>query len=129
MASRVPPNFNGGDQKNYRESWKQKTIRNDTKQQSTDERPDYRPRCHNEQEHLVASENGKTLVATVAGETDEHGGQANSQREASRKLDIRTKQQDERRDQQLAAGHTEQRSHYADNKSRNDPSDKLSGSG
>jgi hypothetical protein len=53
------------------------------------------------------------LVAAVAGERHQDRGQGHQQKEAPGGLDVRSKQQHDRRDQQLAAGHAHDRCYNA----------------
>ena len=76
-------------------------------------------------EAAVGRQHGKAPVAAVAREADEHGRQADGERQASGQLHVGTEQQDQRRDQQLAAGDAEQRGDDADREAGDQPGDDL----
>ncbi len=60
------------------------------------------------------SEHREAPVPAVAREPDDHGRQAHRERQAARELDVGPEQQDQGRDQQLAAGDAQERGHDAD---------------
>ena len=62
---------------------------------------------HHQYERLVAAEDGEAAVAAVSCEAHQHGRQTDCEREAAGELDVTAEQENERRDEEFAAGDTE----------------------
>uniref|UniRef100_A0A7S3UYH1 Uncharacterized protein n=1 Tax=Heterosigma akashiwo TaxID=2829 RepID=A0A7S3UYH1_HETAK len=89
--------------------------------------------CHGQHEAPVGMQDLEAAVAAVAHEARQHGRQADRQRDAAGQLQLDAEQQHQRRDQQFATGHAQQRSHHTDGKPERHPSqpqcDALQGRG
>src|SRR5690242_11865576 len=76
-----------------------------------------------------APQHREAPVPAVAREADQHRRQAHRERQAARQLDVRPGQQDQRRDQQLAPGHAQERGQDTDRETGGHAGDGLGGAG
>src|SRR5581483_1045646 len=93
----VPPYLRCRDDENRSKQRQQEPVGHQPEQSSTDERADDGACRHHTDEAAVLTEHGEAAVLAVAGKADEHRGQADREREAPGKLDVRSEQDDESR--------------------------------
>ena len=123
----MTPDLVGGDDKDRREKGQQNRVGKNTEQPAADESSEQGSAGHGSQETGVRSDDHEASVPAVPGETDDHRRQAHRKRQAARDFQVDTEEEDDSRDEKLAAGDAHQGCHDSDPQARGDADDQSQG--